>query len=435
MKVLIEKTQNLKKNIILKIDHDIIDNTVKNELLKIAKKIRIDGFRLGKAPIHIIRQRYSTSVRQDVLNDLMPRYFIDAITQEKWHPSSAPTYEIQENTWGKDVIFSVSFDVYPHIELKGLESIEIDKPIINITEADIDAMLSMLRQQKAIWTETHEAAAINNRVTFDFVGSIEHEDFTGNNALNVILILGNGHMLPSFEEGIIGHKADENFMIDVTFPKDYKIIKLQDKNVQFNIILKKVEVCHLPEITAEFIQQFGIKEGSLDALRAEIHTNMQRELKNAVRHFIKLQVINGLVKANNIEIPADIVNSKLDLLKQKITHNNSSTAMVTDSTIPHEVLVEQAKQYMLVGLLFGQIIHSYEIKTNEDHVNALIEEVASAYENKEKVISFYKNNSDLMQNIRNTALEEQAIEAILAQAKLTEKFLTFQEFMYPSFTH
>ncbi|VFP83235.1 trigger factor [Candidatus Erwinia haradaeae] len=435
MKVLIDNTKALQKCVTLKINHNIIENAIHNKLRTIAKKIRIDGFRLGKAPIKIVTQRYSSSVRQDIINEFMQRIFIDRLTKEQWHPSSSPVYKLHQNTCGQDVIFSVLFDVYPCIELKGLENIEIEKPIIKITETDIDMMLYMLRQQKAVWKETNETAAIHDRVTLDFTSSIKNEDFIGDKALDINLVIGSGRMPASFEKGIIGHKAGENFMIDVTFPIDYKNLYLQDKKVQFKVVLKKVERCHLPELTTEFIQQFGIKEGSLNTLRTELHKNMQRELNNAMRRFMKLQVINGLLTANNIEIPQNIVNSNIDLLKLQQTHRCSDNTIITNSKTPHELYVEKTQRHILIDLIFKTVIHSYDIKTDENRVHALIEELASAYEDQEEVISLYKSNSELMQQMRNIALEAQAVEEVLLRVKLTEKFITFHQFMHLSFTH
>ncbi|WP_232037471.1 trigger factor [Candidatus Erwinia haradaeae] len=428
---MLEQTEGLSKCITLTIDHNIIENAVKNELKSLSKKIRIDGFRLGKVPMHIIIQRYGASVRQDVLYNFMQRYFINTVIQKKWHPSGTPTYSLKENINGKDIVFSVEFNVYPHIDLQGLENIEIEKPIIHITESDVDTMLYMLRQQKANWKESHKSAEKDNRVTLDWTSnSIEHEDFIKKNASNIVLIIGNKVMPSDFEEALIGHKAGEKFIINTNLLKNIKKINSKDTNIQFNVVLKKVETCRLPKFTIDFIKEFGIKDGSLKTLRIEIYKNMQRELNSAIRQFIKLQVINGLVKENNIDIPKNLIDSKVDLVKQQMTDKYSEHT-IEESTIPHEVFFKEAKHRILVGLLFGKIIHSYEITADENRVNKLIEEMASAYEDKEKVVSLYHKNTDLMQNIRNAALEEQAVEVVLSQAKITEKFINFQSFMHP----
>ncbi|WP_312045629.1 trigger factor [Erwinia sp.] len=428
MQVSVETTQGLGRRVTITVAKDVIENAVKNELVSVAKKVRIDGFRKGKVPMTVVAQRYGASVRQDVLGDLMQRNFVDAIIKEKINPAGAPNYVPGEYKDGEDFTYSVEFEVYPEVELKGLEAIEVEKPVVSVTDEDVDAMLDTLRKQQATWKETDRAAEAEDRVTIDFSGSVDGEEFEGGKASDFVLAMGQGRMIPGFEDGVVGHKAGETFTIDVNFPEDYHAENLKGKAAKFDIVLKKVEERELPEFTEEFIKRFGVEDGSVAGLRTEVRKNMERELKGAVRNRVKTQAIDGLVSANEIDVPAALIDSEIDVLKRQAAQRfggNEKQAL----ELPRELFEEQAKRRVVVGLLLGEVIRSHELKADEDRVKTLIEEMASAYEDPAEVIEFYGKNNELMNNMRNVALEEQAVEAVLEKAKVTEKATNFQELM------
>ncbi|MDT0174758.1 trigger factor [Pantoea sp. RRHST58] len=428
MTVSVETTQGLGRRITITVPADSIESAVKKELVEVAKKVRIDGFRKGKVPANIIAQRYGASVRQDVLGELMTRNFVDAIIKEKINPAGAPNYVPGEYKEGEDFTYAVEFEVYPEVELQGLDSIEVEKPLVEVTDADVDAMLDTLRKQQANWKESDAAATAEDRATIDFSGSVDGEEFEGGKASDFVLAMGQGRMIPGFEEGIVGHKAGETFTIDVKFPEDYHAENLKGKDAKFDIVLKKVETRELPELTEEFIKRFGVEDGSIEGLRAEVRKNMDRELKGAIRNRVKTQAIDGLVKANEIDVPAALIDSEIDVLRRQAAQRfggNEKQAL----ELPRELFEEQAKRRVVVGLLLGEVIRTHELKADEARVNALIEEMASAYEDPQEVIEFYSKNNELMNNMRNVALEEQAVEAVLEKAKVTEKATSFQELM------
>ncbi|WP_394549835.1 trigger factor [Pantoea sp. SGAir0183] len=428
MQVSVETTQGLGRRITITVAADSIESAVKKELVDVAKKVRIDGFRKGKVPMNIVAQRFGASVRQDVLGDLMTRNFVDAIIKEKINPAGAPNYVPGEYKEGQDFTYAVEFEVYPEVELKGLENIEVEKPQVEVTDADVDTMLETLRKQQANWIETDAAAGAEDRATLDFTGSVDGEEFEGGKASDFVLAMGQGRMIPGFEEGVVGHKAGETFTIDVKFPDDYHAENLKGKDAKFEIVLKKVETRELPELTEEFIKRFGVEDGSVAGLRAEVRKNMERELKGAIRNRVKTQAIDGLVEANPIDVPAALIDSEIDVLRRQAAQRfggNEKQAL----ELPRELFEEQAKRRVVVGLLLGEVIRTHELKADEDRVKVLIEEMASAYEDPQEVIEFYSKNNELMNNMRNVALEEQAVEAVLAKAKVSEKETNFQELM------
>ncbi|WP_312041248.1 trigger factor [Pantoea eucalypti] len=428
MQVSVETTQGLGRRITITVAADSIESAVKKELVDVARKVRIDGFRKGKVPMNIVAQRYGASVRQDVLGELMTRNFVDAIIKEKINPAGAPNYVPGEYKEGQDFTYAVEFEVYPEVELKGLENIEVEKPVVEVTDADVDTMLDTLRKQQANWIESDAAAGPEDRATIDFNGSVDGEEFEGGKATDFVLAMGQGRMIPSFEEGVVGHKAGETFTIDVKFPDDYHAETLKGKDAKFEIVLKKVETRELPELTEEFIKRFGVEDGSVAGLRTEVRKNMDRELKGAIRNRIKTQAIDGLVEANEIDVPAALVDSEIDVLRRQAAQRfggNEQQAL----ELPRELFEEQAKRRVVVGLLLGEVIRTHELKADEARVSTMIEEMASAYEDPQEVIEFYSKNNELMNNMRNVALEEQAVEAVLAKAKVTEKETNFQDLM------
>ena len=430
MSISIETLEGLQRRVTITVAADKIEAAYKEQLKGYAKNARVDGFRKGKVPHSIIEQRFGVAARQEVLSDEMQRAFFDAVIAEKINLAGRPTFTPNNYQPGQEFSFSVTFEVFPEVELKGLENIEVEKPVVEISDADLDKMVDVLRKQQATWTESQEAVKAEDRVTIDFVGSVDGEEFEGGKATDFVLAMGQGRMIPGFEEGIVGHKAGEQFDIDVTFPAEYHAENLKGKAAKFDITLKKVEVMVLPELTDEFVAKFGPNTKSVADLRNEIRKNMQRELKNALVTRVKTQVIDGLVEQNQIDVPSSAVEQEIEVLRQQAAQRFGGNAQQA-AQLPRELFEEQAKRRVLVGLLLSQVIASNELKADEERVKAMIEDIASAYEQPADVVAYYSKNNELMNNIRNVVLEEQAVEAVLAKAQVTEKAATFDEIMNP----
>lgn len=428
MQFSIETTQGLERRATITVPAETIEQNVSAELRRVAKTARVDGFRKGKVPTSIIEQRFGLSVLEDVLSEAMQRSFFDMIIGEKIDLAGRPTFTPNQYQQGQDFVFTATFEIFPKVEAKGFENITVEQPVVEIAETDIDKMVDVLRKQQATWTETADAAKADDRVTIDFTGSIDGEEFEGGKATDFVLFMGQGRMIPGFEEGIVGHKAGETFDIEVTFPEEYHAENLKGKAAKFAITLKKVEQMVLPELTEEFVQKFGTGKTVAD-LRAEIQKNMQRELKNAVTTRVKNQVIEGLIAENNeIEVPAAAIAQEIEVLREQAVQRFGGKPEMAEQ-LPAELFEEQARRRVIVGLLLSSIITSNELKVDEARVQQMIEEIASAYEQPADVIAHYAKNRELMNNIRNVVLEEQAVESVLAKAKVTEKAMTFDEIM------
>lgn len=431
MQVSVETTQGLERRATIVVPADKVDSQVKKQIQQEARRAKLDGFRPGKVPTSVIEKRYGQAIRQDVAVQTMQQHYIEAMIQEKLNPAGAPKFEPKTNEKGKDLEFVAVFEVYPEVELKDLDKVEVEKPVAEVTEKDIDNMLETLRKQHAGWKEVKRKAKKDDRVTMDFVGSIDGEEFEGGKAEDFTLEMGQGRMIPGFEEGVVGLKSGEEKTIEVTFPEDYHAENLKGKAAQFALTIKKVEEQELPELTDEFVAQFGIKDGGVDALRAEVKKNMERELKNAINSKVKQQVIKGLLAANkDVEVPAALKEQEVNALRQQALQRFGDNAKNMPE-LPAELFEDQAKERAQVGILLGEVIRGNELKVDDKKVKALIETTASAYEDPQEVVEYYNSNEQLMQQVRNMALEEQAVELILEKAKVTEKTLAFDEVMNP----
>jgi trigger factor len=430
MQVSVETTQGLERRLTITVPAENVETEVKKRLQQLSKTQRIDGFRAGKVPVSVINKRFGPAGRQEVAGEVMQRNFYEAVVSEKINPAGAPTFAPKALEAGKDLEFSATFEVYPEVEVQGLDKITVEKPAVTVTDEDLANMLETLRKQHAAWADVDTAAGENDRVTVDFVGTIDGEVFEGGKAEDFPLELGQGRMIPGFEDNIVGKKAGEEVVADVTFPDDYHAENLKGKSAQFTITVKKVEAQELPELSEEFATKFGVNEGGVEALKVEIKKNMTRELDQAVKANVKDQAIKGLLANNEIEVPKSLVDQEVDALRQQAAQRFGGDAQNMPE-LPAELFHEQAVTRVKTGLLLGEVIKANEIKIDDAKVDALIANVASAYEDPAEVVEYYRTNDQLMQQMRNVAMEEQAVEAILAKAVVTDVEKAFDDIMNP----
>jgi trigger factor len=428
MQVSVETTQGLERRLTITVPAEKVEKEVNARLAQLAKTRRVDGFRPGKAPMSVIKKMYGQMVVADAADALIQRHFVEAVVSQKLSPAGAPTVTPHELQAGQDFVFSASFEVYPEIEIKNLDAIQIEKPVASVQDADLEKMIETLRKQHATWADVDAPAAAELRVNMDFTGSIDGVEFDGGKAEGFSLVLGAGRMIPGFEDGLYGKKAGEAFEIDVTFPEDYHAENLKGKAAKFAVTLNKVEQQILPELTAEFVQRFGVEDGSIDALRAEVRKNMERELTQALKNAVKEQALQGLLDNNEISVPKAAVEQEIDGLRQQAMQRFGGAQQGKNMPqLPAELFQEQAERRVRIGLLLGEVIRTNAIKAEDDRVKSIIESMATAYEDPQEVVDYYQKNEQLLNNIRNLAVEEQAVELIMSKAKVTEKALSFDD--------
>jgi trigger factor len=430
MQVSVEATQGLERTLTITVDADVFDKEYDGRIRQLSKTQRVDGFRPGKVPASVIAKRFGGAVEHEVAGEVMQRNFFEAVVAEKLNPAGAPQVAPLPRKKGEAFVFTAKFEVYPEVALAPLEELAVEKETAEVTDADLDKMITTLRKQHAEWNAVEREAAKDDQVSLDFEGSIDGEVFEGGKAENFQIVLGSGRMIPGFEDGILGHKADEEFTIDVNFPEEYHAENLKGKAAQFAIKLTKVEEQVLPEVTPEFVKKFGVETGELETLKTDVKQNMVRELNQALKTAAKDKVLSALVEANEVEVPKALVESEVEVLrKQAVERYSQQMDPKNMPELPAELFSEQAEKRVKVGLVLGEVIKANGLKVDQDKVTALIESAASAYEDPAEVIAYYKNNKEMMQNIENVALEEQAIDFILERATVTEVNKSFDEVM------
>ncbi|BAP14132.1 MAG: trigger factor [Alcanivorax borkumensis] len=431
MQVSVETTSGLERRVTVGVPAEKVDVAVEGKLQEAQKTIRLDGFRPGKVPMREVKRRFGGAVRNEVLADVMREAFIEAVEQEKLQPAGMPGFEATTNEAGKDLEFVATFEVYPQVELAAFDSIEVEKPQSEVTDADVDTMIETLRQQRAEFADVDRASEIGDRVNIDFKGLKDGEAFEGGTAEGQNLELGSGQMIPGFEDGIVGMKAGEEKDIDVTFPEDYQSEDLKGQAVVFHIKVNKVEGKALPEVDAEFMKGFGVDDGDETKFKAEVRKNMERELKNAITSKVKEQAMDGLVNLHEFDLPGALVTQEIQRMRQQMMQQFGGGQQFDPSILPDDLFKEQAERSVRLGLVVRAILDKNEIKADADKVKARVEEISEQYEKPEEVVSWVYSNPQQLQQIEGAILEEQVVDLVLESAKVEEKTMPYQDAVKP----
>ena len=427
MQVSVETVSTLERRVKVVVPAAKIEQDVQARIVKAARTIRMDGFRPGKVPMSLVQKRYGESIRQEALGEIIRDSFYEAVTQEGINPAGFPSIEEVSDKAGEDMTFTALVEVYPELVLSSFADIKVERPVVDIGEADLDEMIENLRKQRATFEESAEAAADGDKVTLDFAGSIDGEAFEGGTSTNFELALGSGRMIPGFETGIVGIKAGEERDINVTFPADYQAENLRDKAAVFKITAHKVSKAVLPELDATFLAAFGVTEGGVEKFREDVRKNMTRELKQAVKNKVKTQVMDALLANNTVEAPKALVGNEINRQREAMFKQFGGNAKIDPKMLPDDLFREQAQRSVALGLLISQIIKDKSVEVDQARVKAVIEEVAESYETPEEVVNYYYNNREQLAQVEAMVLEDQVVDTVLAQAQVTEAAARYTE--------
>lgn len=431
MQVSVETISGLERRMTVGIPAERIENEVTKRLQQTARRARVDGFRPGKVPMSVIRKRFGASARQEVIGEVIQSSFYEAIVQEKLNPAGAPSVEPKELDEGKDFEYIATFEVYPEVTLGDFAEIEVERVESEVTDADLENMLEILRKQHTSYEAVERAAENDDQLTIDFTGRIGGEAFQGGTASDTKLVLGSGRMIPGFEDGLVGAKAGETRTVSVTFPEDYQNLDLAGKAAEFEIIVHEVAAAQLPELNEEFFARFGVEEGGEEGFRTEVRKNMERELRQAIKGKTKTQVMDGLLKTNSIDVPKALISNEIDRLRQQAVQQFGG-ANIDPSQLPAELFEEQAKRRVSLGLIVAEVVKQNDIKPDNDRVRAMVEELASAYQEPEQVVNWYMQNEQQLAEIQSVVLEEQVVDTVLQKAKVTDKQVSYEEAVKPA---
>jgi len=431
MQVSLETLSGLERRMTIEVPAETIESQVQSRLKEAAKNFQMKGFRKGKVPVKVIKDRFGAGVRQEVLGEVMSNSWVEAVTQEQVKPAGQPRIEPTNLEEGKNLEFTATFEVYPEIDLQDFSGITIEKKSAEIADADIDKMIETLREQRKTYKEVERASQDEDQVNLDFTGTIDGEEFEGGKAKGTNLVLGSKRMIPGFEEGLVGLSAGDEKTLSLTFPEDYHNKDLAGKEAEFAVKVNSVSEATLPELDDEFFASFDVAEGGLEAFRKEVATNMARELKNAAKNNIKNQVIEGLLKIHEVTVPSALTANEINALRQQAMQQFGGGQNIDPSMLPDDLFKEQAERRVALSLIMNEIVNKNELKPDPDDVRKLIEEMAESYEKPEDVVKWYYSDKEQLANVEAMALEESVIDLVVNAAQVTESNVSYEEALKP----
>ena len=427
MQVSVETTGTIDRKMTVELPAAQIDETVEKRLKALAGRVKIDGFRPGKVPFSLVKKRYSDSVRYEVVESLLGSSFQEAARQQNLRVAGLPDIDLKTLEAGKNLEYVASFQVYPEFTIAGVDTLNITRPTSEVTDADLDKMIEVIRKQNQDWQTVERAAQNGDSVTIDFVGTLDGETFEGGSANDYAVELGAGRMLKDFEEGLIGMQVGEEKTVDVAFPDNYQAENLKGKTAQFKLSVKQVREPVLPEIDADFIKRFGVDAGDVETFRAEVKKNMLHELDKALKSQVKQQVMDGLADLHAIEVPKALVADEVNYIREEFQQNTGSSAQ----NLPDALFAPQAERRVKLGLIVGEVIRQHNLQRDSARVDAMLESLASTYEDPQALISYYRQDRKAMQTIEAAVMEEMIVDWVLEKATVTDEARDFDAVMNP----
>ncbi|MBT3308420.1 MAG: trigger factor [Gammaproteobacteria bacterium] len=427
MEVSVETTQGLERAMTITVPAERVEKEVSERLNRLKNTVKINGFRPGKVPMTVVKKRFSTSVRYEVAEELIQATFGEAVNQENLAPAGAPKITPEEIAEGEGLKYTATFEVYPEFEVASFADIKIAKPAVELSDENLDKMIDNLREQQKSWSEVEREAGDGDQVNIDFKGSIDGEEFDRGAAEGVPVTLGSGSMIGGFEEGIIGMKVGEEKSIDVTFPEDYSAEELSGKAAQFEIKVNSISESVLPEVDDEFIEKYGVKEGGLDAFRAQIKENMQRECDQAVTQVAKDQVMDGLYEAHTFDIPSAMIEEEAARMAENMQQQMGAQGQGVP--LSSELFKGQAERRVKLGLVLAEVVREHNVQVDPVRVQQQIETMAAGYEKPEEVIEYYNQNPQYLEGVQNLVMEEQVVDLVMKDAAVSDESIGFEELM------
>jgi trigger factor len=432
MQVQVETLSTLERRMDIALPMAVIDAQVAERLKRAARSAKIQGFRPGKAPLKVVEMSYGPQIREEVLGEQVQQGFHQAVVEQKLRVAGFPRFEASSDEADKENFkFAAIFEVYPEVKVGDLAGKDIEKPVAEVTEAEIDKTVDILRQQRTRYTRVERAAATGDRVIIDFKGSIDGVPFEGGSSDNFPFVLGQGQMLPDFETGVTGLCEGESKNVEVSFPADYHGKDVAGKTAVFEITVKNVAEAELPAVDAEFAKQLGVADGDVAAMRAEIKKNVEREVKRRLQARVKENVMQALLDATEIELPKALVQQEIGRLMDQARRDLEGRGMknVKDMPFPPELFQQQAERRVSLGLILAEMVDANKLEAKAEQVRALVDEFADSYEDAEEVISWYYASPERLEGPTSMVLENNVVEFVLSRANVVEAAVPFEQLM------
>lgn len=429
MQVSVESTGKLERRMRVELPAARIDQEINSRLKSVGKTAKIKGFRPGKVPPQVVKQRYGQQIREEVLSEMMRKSYTEAVMQENLQPAGGPNIEPQKPQDGNGFAYVATFEVMPEVELKSLDKIAVTKPEVSIGKKDLDGMIEKLQRQKASWQEVARASGKGDRVIVDFDGTIKGEPIVGGKGREIPVVLGEGQMLEDFEKALFGIKAGDEKSFKVKFPKDYQAEELQGKKVDFAVVTHRVEEQLLPPVDDDFAAMFEVKEGGIAKFMDDVKENMRREADAKIAQDIREQVIDALLKANSIDIPKTLKHEEMHALQrdamQRMGIEDAEQAPALDN------FAEVAEKRVRLGLLIRKLIADQNLSVDAVKVRTRVEQMCAGYENADDMVNIYMSNPQIVAQIEPMVLEQQAIDWLMENGKVETRKVAFNEYMNP----
>ena len=433
MSVQVETLDKLERRITLTLPAASIASEVESRLRRLSRIVRADGFRPGKVPMSVVAQRYGYSVHNEVLNDKVGQVFNEAVSEAKLRVAGSPRITEKSEAPEGEVAFDATFEVNPEVKLGDLSQAEVERAATAVTEAAVDKTIDILRKQRRTFQQrpAAEGAAEGDRVTIDFAGSIDGTPFDGGKADGFQFVIGEGQMLPQFDSAVRGMKAGESKTFPLQFPADYQGKDVAGKEADFTVTVKKIEAQHLPEVDEAFAKSLGIGGGTVDALRADVRKNLEREVKFRVQARNKASVMDALVKAAELEVPKSLVAGESERMVEQMRADLKKRGMKDADTapIPAEMFQAQAERRVRLGLIVAELVRSQNLQAKPEQLQAHIEELSQSYEKPSEVVRWYLSDRNRMAEVEAMVVENNVTGYVLAHAKPVDKEVPFDELM------
>lgn len=433
MQISVEKSSELERRLTVEVPEERIETQVHSRLEDLRKTVRIDGFRKGKAPLKVIRQRFGARVRAEIVGEVLQSSISEAMTTEDLKPAGQPVIDPISSPPGEGLTYTATFEVYPEFELAPFDALEIEKVDCEIVDGDVESMIEKLREQNKEWLAVERASEDGDQLSINFEGRVDGELFDGGAGEDTDLQLGTGMMIDGFESGLTGKTAGDRVELNLEFPDAYRNEELAGKPVKFDVTINSVREAVLPEINDAFMEKFGVKEGGMDAFRSEIRENMEKERERAIRQRLNDEIMEKLAAANTVEVPASLVTAESERLRQQMAQEFMMRGLNPSEAGEEfaQVLNQRAENRVKLGLIMAEIIKTAELIAQPEKVREMIENMARSYEDPAAVVKYYYDNSEQLKQVEGMCLEEEAVNWIASRAKITETTVSFDALMDP----
>jgi trigger factor len=431
MAATLENISQLERRINISLPSEEIDSEVQVRLKKLARNVKMHGFRPGKVPLKVVAQQYEDQVRREVLGDALQRSFGDTVRAENLKVAGYPRFEPKGELGSvAQVEFSATFEIYPEVTASDMSKVVIKRPQTGVSEAEVDKTLEIMRKQRASYETVTRPAALGDKATIDFVGKIDGKEFDGGKGEDFTLTLGEGRLLKDFEDHVVGLQAGDSKSFEIRFPDDYHGKELAGKTAAFDVKLKQVAGPKLPPVDADFAKALGVTDGNLDTMRSEVRENLEREVKRRIGVRVKDQIMQALIDTTKVDVPKSLVELEIERLQSSAQQDLAARGVKAQGMqLPRDLFEQQAQRRVTLGLILAEVVKTHALQAKPEQVRAMVEEQSQSYEQPEQVIKWYYQSPDRLREIESMVVEENVVAWALATAQVEDQATDFDELM------